>query len=104
MNDLGCFFLSLGIQCRVLLVVVLFVVFVHNAHHREISCEKIMRLSAASVPKAAVLVHTKETLIKTPYRELREKIVLSPDYYIIFTAQCRKKQAEHSRKKFFLRS
>lgn len=53
-----------------------------------------MRLSAASVPKAAVLVHTKETLIKTPYRELREKIVLSPDYYIIFTAQCQKKQAE----------
>lgn len=53
-----------------------------------------MRLSAASVPKAAVLVHTKETLIKTPYRELREKIVLSPDYYIIFTAQCWKKQAE----------
>lgn len=47
------------------------------------------------VPKAAnVVVYTKETLIKTFYRELREEIVLSPDYYIIFTAQCRKRQAE----------
>jgi len=61
----------------------------------EISCEKIMRVSAAGVPKAAhVLVYTKETLIKTSYGELREEIVLSPDYYIIFTAQCRKRQAE----------
>lgn len=47
------------------------------------------------MPKAAnVLVYTKETLIKTSYRELREEIVLSSDCYIIFTAQCRKRQAE----------
>lgn len=51
--------------------------------------------SAACVPKAAnVLVYTKETLIKTSYRGLREEIVMSPDYYKIFTAQCRKRQAE----------
>lgn len=52
-------------------------------------------LSVAGAPKAAnVLVYTKETLIKTSYRELRQEIVLSPDYYMIFTAQCRQKQTE----------
>lgn len=34
-NDLGCFFLSVGIQGLVLPAVVLFVVFVHNARRRE---------------------------------------------------------------------
>lgn len=52
-----------------------------------------MHLSAAGVPEAGnVLVYTKKTLIKTSYRELREEIVLSPDYYVSFTAQCRKRQ------------
>lgn len=52
-----------------------------------------MPLSAAGVPEAGnVLVYTKETLIKTSYRELREEIVLSLDYYVNFTAQCRKRQ------------
>ena len=46
------------------------------------------------VSAANVLVYTKATLIKTSYRELREEIVLSPDDYIIFSAQCRKRQAE----------
>lgn len=54
-----------------------------------------MGLNAAGVPKAAnVLVNTKETLIKTSYRELREEIVFSPNYYIVSAAQCRKRQAE----------
>lgn len=54
-----------------------------------------MHLSAAGVPEAGnVLVYTKKTLIKTSYRELREEIVLSPDYYVNFTAQCRKRQGE----------
>lgn len=53
-----------------------------------------MRVNAG-VPKAAnVLEYTKETLIKTSYRELREEIVFSPDHNIIFTAWCRKRQAE----------
>lgn len=52
-----------------------------------------MHLSAAGVPEAGnVLVYTKKTLIKTSYRDLREEIVLSPDYYLSFTAQCRKRQ------------
>lgn len=51
--------------------VVLFVVFVHNAHRRErLVVKKIMHLSAAGVPEAGnVLVYTKETLIKTSYRD-----------------------------------
>lgn len=54
-----------------------------------------MCVSAPCVPKAAnVLVYTKETLIKTSYRELREEIILPPDYYKFFTGLCRKRQAE----------
>lgn len=39
-------------------------------------------------------MYTKETLIKASYKELREEIVLSPVYYIIFNAQFRKWWAE----------
>lgn len=54
-----------------------------------------MHLRAAGVPEAGnVLVYTKKTLIKTSYRELREEIVLSPDYCVNFTAQCRKRQGK----------